>query len=338
MSADSASSTAYLIAGSTVFVSRDRHVGRLVPAHAAELCARFINARPRLAGRLLSALSAGRLRRLGTLVERLTVPGIQLHYALRKRFIEEQTRAALAAGFTQAVVLGAGFDTLALRLCGEFPATRFFEIDHAHTQRLKIAALAGSEDARSRNLFFIPLDLARARLETALLSCAAFRRDAKTLFIAEGVLMYLAPGEVDELFRSVRDSCTSETRFVFTFMEPRRADGRLAFRNASRAVDAWLAWRGEPFCWGASRARLAELLALEGFRPREIADADTLRRRYLDGSALAHLPLAAGECICVADRVRTGSGSDRVQRTRPTGRMTTTAHPVATAPGSDPPR
>ncbi len=253
MRADSASSTAYLIAASTVFVSRDRRMGRFVPAHAAELCARFINARPRLAGRLLSALSAGRLRRLGALVERLTVPGIQLHYALRKRFIEEQTRAALAAGFTQAVVLGAGFDTLALRLCGEFPATRFFEIDHAHTQRLKIAALAGSEDARSRNLFFIPLDLARARLETALLSCAAFRRDAKTLFIAEGVLMYLAPGEVDELFRSVRDSGVCETRFVFTFMEPRRrgAEGSL---SATRAAPLTHGSRGAASRFAGERA------------------------------------------------------------------------------------
>ena len=300
MRAEGASSTAYLIAASTVFVARERRVGHLVPARSAELCARFIAARPRLAGHVLRSLAAGRLRRLGALVERLTVPGIQLHYALRKRFIEDEARASLAAGFTQAVVLGAGFDTLAARLSVEFPRARFFEVDRRATQRLKTAALARDPTPRP-NLFFLPLDLARERLETALLSSPAFRRDEATIFVAEGLLMYLAPTEVRALFRSLRAACALAPRLVFTFIEPPCPGGRLAFRRAGRAVDAWLALRGEPFRWGATRAALAEQLAATGFRPRAVADADALRRLYLDTAPLARLPLAEGECICVAE-------------------------------------
>lgn len=295
-----ASSTAYLIAGSTVFVARERGVGHLVPARAAELCARFVEARPRVAGRILRSLAAGRLRRLGALAERLTVPGIQLHYALRKRLIEDEARASLAAGYAQTVVLGAGFDTLAPRLSEEFDGARFFEVDRRATQRLKTAALARDRERRP-NLFFMPFDLARRGLEPALLSSAAFRRDLPTLFVAEGVLMYLAPDKVRALFRSLRASCARAPRFVFTFIEPLPPRNRLAFRNAGRAVDAWLALRGEPFRWGATRAELGEQLALNGFRPRLVADAATLRRRYLNTASLARLPLAEGECVCVAE-------------------------------------
>lgn len=302
MTNDNASSTAYLIAGSAVFLARDRRVGHLVPERAAELCARFIGARPRLAGRVLKAVSAGRLRFVGALAERLTIPGIQLHYALRKRRIEEAARAALAAGFTQAVVLGAGFDTLALRLCNEFPNARFFEFDRAPTQRLKVAALASVETTRG-NLFFLPLDLAREHLSTALLSCPAFQRDAKTLFIAEGVLMYLAPTEVNALWQSIRAASAREQRLVFTYMEP-LPSGRIAFHHASRAVDAWLRLQGEPFRWGATRALLAEQFARAGYAIREIVDAEALRRSYLERDGLAHLPLAEGEQLCVAESDR----------------------------------
>ena len=38
-----------------------------------------------------------------------------------------------------------------------------------------------------------------------------------------------------------------------------------------------------------------------GYGRDEIADAAALRRRYLDTASLARLPLAEGECICVAE-------------------------------------
>ena len=53
---------------------------------------------------------------------------------LRKRLIEEVVRASLTEGVEQVVIIGAGFDTLALRLCAGFPRTNFIEIDHPATQ------------------------------------------------------------------------------------------------------------------------------------------------------------------------------------------------------------
>jgi O-methyltransferase involved in polyketide biosynthesis len=159
--ADRPSTTARLIAAATVFLSRDPRYRDLVPAGAAELCARFVS---------VEAVSRAPLSWAVWLAERATVPGLMLHFMLRKRFIEDSVRASLAAGGRQVVVIGAGFDTLGARLAAEFPQARFIEIDHPATQAAKRLAI----DERG-NLDFIAADLAEVRLQDALAG-GAYRR------------------------------------------------------------------------------------------------------------------------------------------------------------------
>lgn len=309
MKADNPSATAYLIATSTLFVAADPDAGRLIPARAAELSASFIAARSHLARLAQGALRHKRVRPFVSAIERLTIPGIQLHYALRKLYLEETARAALAhsdhGGIRQIVIFGAGYDTLALRLHETFPTAQFIETDHPATQRRKTHALAAHNDSRlqrpqTTNLHFLPVDLTRQQLAATLANFKGYRADAPTLFIAEGLLMYLSQAEVDTLFQTIRESSGAQSRVAFTFMEP-QANGRVNFRTRSRAVDAWLNWRGEVFKWGIERTALPLYLRERGFSVREIATDETLRQRYLEPKALAHLPLATGEYVCVAD-------------------------------------
>jgi methyltransferase (TIGR00027 family) len=236
-------------------------------------------------------------------LERLTIPGIQLHYALRKLYLEEVARAALAERFRQVGIFGAGYDTLALRLHETFPDALFIELDHPATQRRKTQALAARHDtSQISNLHFLPIDLTRQRLNAALRKFDGYRADAPTLFIAEGLLMYLSPVEVDDLFQTIRESGGPFSRFAFTFMEP-QGDGRINFRTRSRVVDLWLNLRREVFKWGIKRSELDRYLAARGFAIRDLATHETFRRRYLEPhTLLARLPLAAGEYVCVADR------------------------------------
>jgi methyltransferase (TIGR00027 family) len=309
LKAEHPSATAYLIATSTLFVAADPDAGRLVPARAAELSASFVAARSRVARWAQRALSRKRVRPIVSALERLTLPGIQLHYALRKLYLEETLRAALSdsgcGGIRQVVIFGAGYDTLALRLHETFPHTQFIETDHPATQRRKTHALAAHLDSRLQrpltpNLHFLPVDLTRQQLTATLRNFNAYRADARTLFIAEGLLMYLSPVEVNNLLQTIRECSGARSRFAFTFMEP-QANGRVNFRTRSRAVDAWLSWRSEVFKWGIERDALPAYLSGRGLSVREIATDETLRRRYLEPNGLAHLPLARGEYVCVAD-------------------------------------
>jgi methyltransferase (TIGR00027 family) len=299
MKEDTPSATAYLIARSTLFLSRDPLMGGLVPERSAELCARFVHARPRFARVFDAAMHSRFLRPLASALERVTIPGIKLHYALRKRYLEEIARGALRDGLRQVVVIGAGFDTLALRLHEAFSETKFFEIDHPATQRVKKLAVENHHLPGS-NLQFISLDLAHGSLEGSLLSSADYRPEAATLFVAEGLLMYLALAEIDLVLQFIRCHSGPKSKFAFTFMET-QSDGRIGFRESSRVVDAWLRLRGETFKWGSHRALIGDFLATRGFAVREIVTSETLRNKYLTSEQLRQLSLADGECICVSE-------------------------------------
>jgi methyltransferase (TIGR00027 family) len=307
MKSSTASATAYLIAESTVLSADTAALASLIPPGAAEICARFVQPRTRAAGR------RGNLRRtrLGRAVldamERITIPGLRLHYALRKKYLEEAARTALGNGFEQVVVFGAGFDTLAVRLAREFPLVQFIEVDHPATQQAKVAALRDPD--KPSNLEFVALELTSARWPAAL--CATvFEPTRRTLFVAEGLLMYLSAAEVDRLFTFVAG--TASGRFLFTFME-QNAEGRIAFRNSTFLVDLWLKLRGEPFKWGVARDGLGEFLDRRGFALSAFADAAELRQRYLT-PALAHLTSAEGESIGLADVADVRAGANKNER------------------------
>jgi len=195
--------------------------------------------------RLLAASAAWPLtRRLWRGVERLVQPGIMAHYCHRKLWIEECCRTALAEGSQRVVVAGAGFDTLALRLAPQFSQVEFVEIDHPATQREKHAAIAGRANGfgAGGNLRFISADFG-----VEPLSVSSFDDGKGTLLIMEGLLMYLAPITVDQLFAAL-GRFGSPTQVVFSFMT-QWEDGSCGFRPRSRWVERWLASRKETFTW-----------------------------------------------------------------------------------------
>lgn len=298
MKANKASATAYLIAQSTILLSQSPDLSRFIPHRAAELSARFFpisTAFDRV--RHWFDKTALNHRMLGGL-ERLTIPGIKLHYALRKKFLEETVRHAIADQFEQVVVFGAGFDTLAFRLAEEFTEVRFIEVDHPATQGAKITAL-GQPNSVPENLHFVPLELTGG-LSLAALAQGGYCPAARTLFIAEGLLMYFTEIEVATLFAFVREQSGAGSRLAFTFME-RRADGRIGFRESSRLVDLWLRVKGEPFKWSLEPDRVPEFLTDQGFDLLDLATPEFFRSHYLNRPELRYLPLAAGEFVCLAN-------------------------------------
>lgn len=295
------SATALLIVQAMVFQARDPELSRLIPRDAAVLWERALEvASPGRARLVRRVAGQGWARALASLGERMVIPGVRLHYAVRKRYLEEAARRALREGVTQVVVLGAGLDPLALRLHREFPQALFVECDHPATQRLKRRVLDGVETGA--NLRLVELDLGRSGLSGAVPVQPGWRPEARTLLIAEGLTMYLQPGEVDALFAFLREHTGPGSRFAFTFMEP-QPDGQVDFPGSTPLVRPWLRMVGEPFTWGVRREELPAFLAARGFSLVEVVGADLLRQRYLDPAGLAGRRLAVGEYVAVAERL-----------------------------------
>src|SRR5215469_15874296 len=150
-------------------------------------------------------------------IERISIPGIYLHYALRKLCIEQIAKEFLeAAQVEQVVVIAGGFDPLLVMLSQQYASTIFLELDHPATQQAKRLALA--KVGRAKNLTLIPIDLTKQSISEVLRD-SSFSSDKSTLFIAEGITMYLDKVEIKRFFKEIR-SCTrnGNSHFLFTYM------------------------------------------------------------------------------------------------------------------------
>lgn len=264
MKAAQASNTAKVIAASTLLLASDARTATLVAPGAAIICRSLLSGNRM--NRLLAASAAHPLTRgIWRMVERLTLPGIMAHYWLRKQAIEARCRHAIAGGVARVIVIGAGFDTLAIRLAREIPSVEAIEIDHPATQAAKVAAIRHSCEAVPTNLHFIACDLAIDPLPTTL-----FGDDKPCMVIIEGVLMYLPPVEVARLFDTLCIKLPAQSRVLFSFMST-WPDGGCGFRPKSWLVERWLSWRSEPFLWSLPPEAMHGFLRARGFKLTEMA-------------------------------------------------------------------
>ncbi|HZD43035.1 MAG TPA: class I SAM-dependent methyltransferase, partial [Methanomicrobiales archaeon] len=141
-------------------------------------------------------------------------PGAIAHPVLRKRWIEDTVRANLQ-DCSQVVVLGAGFDTLAPRLRREYPDTRFWEVDHPATQKVKRRVVR-----QGSNLTLIAEDFTERAPMSSLDADREYHSDECTVVVAEGLLMYLPETEVRQLFDAVREHTEEGSHLVGTAVNP----------------------------------------------------------------------------------------------------------------------
>jgi methyltransferase (TIGR00027 family) len=289
---DQASRTALLIAASLVLLHRDPKYSDLVSRTSADLCAQVLEGHSRQTRLFLKIVQQDWFRPIAKLIERITIPGILLHYVLRKKCIAGLARSALINGAAQVVIIGAGFDPLSFELHQEFPSAQFWEIDHPSTQRHKLRAFS---KVGTERLHFVAMDLSATTFDGEALIKNGFDPTQRAVWTAEGLLMYLTLDVVLSLMRTLKSLSAPDSQFVFTFME-KQSDGRIRFDSQSKLVDWWLRGRGEPFLWGTTRSELVELV-----RPWRVArffDHNDLRQ---SGSGLTDAPIARGEVICLAE-------------------------------------
>ena len=291
MQHEQASRPALLIAASLVLLHEDVKYSRLVSKASADLCAYVLEKHSSQTRLFLKIVRQSWFRPIANLIERITTPGILMHYALRKKCIRQLARSALANGVTQVVILGAGFDSLNSELQSEFPTAEFWEIDHPATQPHKVRACS---EIGSERVHFVAVDLSAAGLERKALIKSDFDPAKRTFWIAEGLLMYFPADIVSSLMKTSSSLSAPGSEFAFTFME-KQGDGQLRFDSQTKLVDSWLRRRGEPFLWGTTRSELAEFIG--PWSVIRFFDHDDLLKIE---SELADEIIAKGEVICLA--------------------------------------
>ena len=166
----------------------------------------------------------------------------------------------------QFVLLGAGYDT---RAYGEFrrDGLAFFELDQAPNQELKVASL-GRAGIEAAHVTFVSVDFSR---EDAFekLRADGYDPTKKTLFLWEGVTLYLDEEDVRRTLRDVRDHAAPGSVVVADFYAERflgMGSGSLA-KKTLEYTDETLGF-GLPFTTDHEQI-LQHFLESEGMKPGE---------------------------------------------------------------------
>ena len=190
------------------------------------------------------------------------LPGQFEAFAHRKAFCERQVREGIDDGATQILVLGAGYDTLGWRLAPEFSKVKFFEIDHPATAHLKARGIESM--GRRKNLHLVAGDLGKRKLSDVLKNDKSWDLSAQTVIIAEGLVMYLSPEAVRDLFCQSAALVGSGSRIAFSYI-PAGADGRPDAGLWTGLMLYLQKVAGEPWIWSIRPEELGEFLEETGW-------------------------------------------------------------------------
>jgi methyltransferase (TIGR00027 family) len=184
------------------------------------------------------------------------------HLYARTVFFDARVLDAIERGIAQVVILGAGYDDRALRF--HSPGVRFFELDHPATQedkRRRVEALGGG------GLVFVAADLTRDSV-TSLLADAGHHGGRATLFVCEGLVIYLMPQEIVKLLRSLGERAAPGSVLAISLAVHAHelpSDEVVRIANARRLRGG----RREPWHTIVPAAEHLELLHEAGWQERE---------------------------------------------------------------------
>jgi methyltransferase (TIGR00027 family) len=222
-------------------------------------------------------------------------PGWIEFLTARERYIDDFLKARLSEGLDQVVILGAGFDTRAYRVAG-IEKTRVFEVDHPDTQDEKLRRLKKVIVPLPSHVTFVPADFNTQSLGERLFA-SGYDERGKTLFIWQGVTVYLTAEGVDSTlaFMANHSGPGSAVIFDYLYNETLRDTSRPDIRRIHQAARV----TGEGYLFGIDEGKIEPFVTQRGFHDVRNADAEELTRLYFTGPNAGRV-VAPGNAIASA--------------------------------------
>lgn len=276
------SRTAYKVALSVVTLGAKTGMDKILPPGIVPATEKLLVASGAVGARAVQWSRSGRMVSVYEAFDWM-LPGQFEAFAHRKAFCERQVREGIVEGATQILVLGAGYDTMGWRLAPEFPAVNFFEIDHPATARYKAKGIdvMGQRD----NLFLIAEDLGKQKLMDVLETSELWDQTVQSIIVAEGLVMYLPPEAVRDLFCQCAVVAGVGSRIAFSYI-PSGADGRPDTGRWSGLMLCLQKIAGEPWIWSITPEELGPFLEETGWTNTP-ASAGTTRKHGVEFYAVA---------------------------------------------------
>lgn len=228
--------------------------------------------------------------------------GIYEYVIARTKIIDEIFLDGLANRVTQIVILGAGMDTRALRFSSKNQGTKIIELDIEKTQRPKIDILNRNQVALPEELVFAPIDFNKQSLSDVLMN-AGYQRGEPSLFLWEGVTMYLKSEAVDSTLAFIRESTTKGSRVVYDYLYASVLRRENNYYGEKEIYDT-VSQAGEGYTFGIEEGEIERYLVERGFKLIAQYTPSELENRYFKTQS-GHIPrrINGTHCIVLAEVV-----------------------------------
>lgn len=209
------------------------------------------------------------------------VPGFHEYFLARTRYIDEHLQEALRDGIQQLVILGAGYDSRAYRFDELMNNAQIFEVDHPATQAVKKDKLKEFFHSIPDHVTFVPVDFQKENLESCLTQ-AGYDTSLKTMFIWEGVTMYIDSEVVNKTLQFISKTSGKGSSVIFDYTYQDVIDGT----NDKKEAKGWLKIAKkskEPLLFGIQSNHVEQFLSERGFANIVIATSEFFNENYYTG-------------------------------------------------------
>ena len=201
----------------------------------------------------------------------------------RTKHIDSVLLKELKAGVKQVVIMGAGYDTRAFRFYKDFPKVRFFEVDLPVMVDDKKKRVESKLSDLPKNVAYAPIDFNTQDLGQVLAK-VGYQKGQKTLFIWEGVVMYLDAAAVESTLQFIAKNSAAGSSVVFDFLPPSVVEGTYTKDPYAVQVADTVRGFGEPFTFGINPDESGAFLKKQGLKQVSNIGHDDMVKRYLTSS------------------------------------------------------
>ncbi len=216
------------------------------------------------------------------------------------RYAEDEVERCVRDGVEQYVILGAGFDTFALRRGDLGARLRVYEVDHPDVQALKRERIAQAKATPDSMPTFVPVDFESTSLSDGL-AASAFDPKRRCVISWMNTIPYLSESATEATLRELHALTAPGSRISLNYScDVPLSDEQIAYFHSLQGMVSNF---GEPLRSRWKPEVFEALLDATGFTIIEHATEHDLYLRYFEGRADGLKPSVPARLIVAERRI-----------------------------------
>ena len=206
-----------------------------------------------------------------------------------------------AENIQQVLILGAGFDSRAIRFSDKLKHATIFELDSPLTQEFKRDKLKENNIEIPQNVKLIPINFNKESLQQKL-DGVGFQKNQHTFFLLEGLIFYLDDSAVSDTFNIINQYACSNSIILFDYLYSSVIREENLYKG-EKEVRIVLNRIGENYTFGIERDKIKDFLTQYSFNLIENFDSDKLSKKFFKKDETSIIPVIDIYGIAIANAV-----------------------------------